>query len=167
MKRATIDEPSVTMRNVSRAAVRYRWLAWLICLPVVWTVYAWIVDRDPPFAVVGAVQATAARAGEATVITASVRRDIARLCGAETRRVFFDSTGLRHDFGEGAYFTAAEVRHQAILMGVDNLRSSVMIPRLAAPGQGMLVMNLAYDCNPVHWMWPIRVTVVVPVEVLP
>lgn len=160
-------EQSTSFERAGVLAIRYRWLAWLLCVPILWSAAEWVMDRDPPFALLGAASSTPAQPGEATIITGTVKRDLTRSCGAQWTHAFFDASWRRHDYGEGAYFTALELRNQAITMGVDRLNSAVIIPRAAEPGRGLMVMSLAYDCNPVHWVWPIRVTVSVAVQVLP
>lgn len=141
-----------------RWAGRHAWLGWLLCVPVAWQLLDWIIDREPPFAALGAAQASPVRAGGTVVFIAAVRRDLDRDCTVQFSRHLIDGLGIRHDFAaDPRVMTADGLREMDSAMG-HQLRLAVNIPAGAAPGPATYTSDLIYRCNPVHVLWPIAVS---------
>lgn len=155
------------MRHVVHWAGRHVWLAWLLCLPVLWQLADWALDRQPPFALLGSPAVSRARPGETAVFVVRVRRDLDRDCSVRWQRHVIDSQAVRHDFAGHFEMSPDELRQMAEAMGPDWLRVAIEVPAGAAPGRAQVVTNLLYVCNPLHERWPIAVTTVLPLEVLP
>lgn len=145
------------MRVIAWAG-RNAWVGWLFCLPLVWTLISWALDRNPPFAIVGPIQVVNAKPGETAFFTAEVRRDLDRECSVDFSRYLIDGVGVRHDFGaDPRVMTADGIRAMDVLMG-GRLRLAIEIPRGANPGPAVYTSELRYRCNPLHQWWPIEVT---------
>lgn len=148
-------------------ARRHVWVAWLLCLPVLWQAVDWVLDRHPPFSFIGAPSVVSARAGQSAVYVVRVRRDLDRDCSVRWQRYIIDSQAVRHDFAGRFELAPEALRQMAAAMGPEWLRVAVEVPVGAASGRAQVVTTLLYVCNPIHEHWPIAVTTVLPLEVLP
>ena len=139
-------------------AEKNSWLAWLLCVPILWQAGVWLTDRSPPFAVIGPVVMKNAKPGEMAFFTAPVRRDLDRNCSVQFSRHLIDGRGIRFDLTkEPGMMTAAGLRAMDAAMG-GYLRLAVDVPEAAAPGPAIFATDLSYACNPIHRAWPIEVS---------
>lgn len=146
------------MRKLISWAGHNAWAGWLLSLPFLLMAGVWLTDRAPPFAVIGPVVVSNARAGEIVYFTAPVRRDLDRECSVVFSRHIIDVRGIRFDISTApGVMTAAGLRAMDAAMGA-YLRLAVEVPEQAAPGQAAFVTELSYACNPVHRAWPIEVS---------
>lgn len=142
---------------------RYRYLCWLavLALPAYW-----LMDRAPPFKVIENGPIAATRAGDVLNITRKVKRDVSRSCDVHFTRYLIDSSGIRHDYG-GTLYMSAESRAALDKMMGPYVKTSLTVPQAAAPGMAMLTTDMEYECNPIHALWPIKVSARSTFEVLP
>ena len=139
-------------------AESHAWVAWLLCVPIVWQGGLWLTDRSPPFAITGAVVTVNARPGDMAFFTALVRRDLDRDCSVLFTRHLIDGKGMRFDLSkEPGVLTAEGLQAMDAAMG-GYLRLAVAVPESAAPGPAIFATNFSYMCNPIHRAWPIEVS---------
>jgi hypothetical protein len=152
------------MKRFNAVLAHWLWLPALVVALCVAQFTIWCFDRKPPFAVLSA-DPTIGVAGESVLLDMRVRRDIDRHCSVRYTRSLFDASGVRHDLEGEEWVTAAALeRMQKRMPG--RLRVSIPIPRHIAVGEAALVTSLRYECNPVHAIWPIEVTSVIPFEIV-
>ena len=138
-------------------------LAWILLL--VWPVI-WVADRDSPFSIVKYVEPDPAKAGDTIVFSMPVKRDVDRGCSTHFSRYMIDSANVRHDYGGTQFMSSDSIKAMDKAMG-PWVRLAVQVPAGAKPGRAVLVTELEYQCNPMHALWPINVTLYSPLEVLP
>lgn len=125
----------------------------------------WALDREPPFKVLD-YKISQAKAGESTVIRATVHRDLDRRCSVMISRMFIDSTGTRFDLTEGAQFMNARALEEYSRRSPNMLNVSVAVPKSAALGTANVMTVLDYECNPVQQVYPIPMVVNFDLEVI-
>ena len=134
-------------------------VAQVIILAALLLVAYYATDRNPPFAVLSVVPASA-RPGEYITIQATVRRDIDRKCSAEMSRYLYDASGARFDIGQSLVSSGMIEHLERTSPSV--LRVSVRVPESMSVGPANLQTVLAYKCNKTHNIWPIEVTTDLP-----
>jgi len=149
---------------LDRMAERFLWVAQVTIIGSIAIVGYYMLDREPPFAVLS-VQPAQARPGEYITITAEVRRDAHRNCSAEFSRYVFDATRTRFDLG--SQVASAEMVRAMEERSPRELRISFLVPPTAAFGSAWVETVLQYHCNKVHRVWPIEVTTRMPFQVVP
>jgi hypothetical protein len=152
------------MRVANEIVMQTVRVAQLIIIAALALVVYYAMDREPPFAVVSVIPASA-RAGEYITLEAVVRRDIDRKCSAEFSRYLFDAAGSRYDLGHS--ISSAEMIEQIQETYPNILRISLMLPPTMEVGLANMQTVLEYQCNKVHRIWPIIVTTDIPFTVLP
>lgn len=136
---------------------------WSLCLIMV---VPWVFDRTPPFEVVGAKEPPATKAGNVVMIIKEVRRDtVGRNCSVEFARYLVDAKGAMHSYDAG-YLSAENRRRMSAQVG-PYVKTALEVPATAAAGRVTLYTDLTYVCNPIHSLWPIRVSDHISFEVLP
>lgn len=126
----------------------------------------WLFDRAPPFKVLHAPEPDPVRAGGVVAIVKEVHRDVAdRFCDVRFMRYLVDSKGAIFAYDTG-YLSAT---NRALMNKVTGpfVKTMLEIPATASPGRAALYTDLFYSCNPLHHVWPIRVSDHVSFEVLP
>lgn len=150
------------LRWLDRMEARIRWMAQVTIIGSIAIIAYYMLDREPPFAVLSVEPATA-RPGEYITITATVRRDVSRNCSAEFSRYVFDASRTRFDLG--TQVASAELVRSINERSPNELRISFLVPPAAAVGSAWVETVLQYHCNKVHRVWPIEVTTRMPFEV--
>jgi hypothetical protein len=125
----------------------------------------WSFDREPPFEILSTHTAKA-KAGDAVVLRAAVRRDLSRRCSAHFGRAVIDSSGARYDF-EGSQFAAASTIEMIDRYTPGEMLVALDVPSAAQPGPASLVTTLRYACNPTHMLVPIDLVTVIPFLIEP
>lgn len=120
----------------------------------------WAADRAPPF-VLASVMVSTAAPGRTVQLEALVRREISRRCSVHYTRQIFDGAGVRHDL-EGEQYNSAEAIEHMERRNPGRLLLAIAISADARPGSAALVEARRYQCNPLHALWPIEVTTVMP-----
>lgn len=125
---------------------------------------AWMLDSEPPIKMLDYTVAPVYPGGT-TVAVADVERNLSRKCDAVYSRRFVDSRGaifpLESDTSMGASAIKSMDTRQP-----GKLIFAAEIPASAAPGKGMLITPLRYNCNPWHSMRPITMSLEMQAEVL-
>lgn len=129
-------------------------------------VIRWALDYMPPFSLLD-YSATPAKPGQMTTIRANVRRDLKRRCGVHYSRSFSDAIDARTELTAGEQYMNADALDALNRMMPDKLALSVLIPSSAAPGIGVVMVVLDYQCNPLQTLYPISMVLLMNVEVLP
>lgn len=128
---------------------------------VVMAVYAF--DREPPFTLLS-VEPAIALPGHFVKITAKVHRDTSRNCTASFSRYIHDGAQTRFfsdaSFASDAMIDTMEKKYPGKLM------IAIRIPDEAVPGPAQIETILRYQCNKVHALWPIEVTLQMPFTIL-
>lgn len=158
------QRPIEVARALNGVVMATEWVARVILLLAALLILYYAADRDPPFAVL-AVEHAEGRAGEYVTINSKVLRDVSRGCNTEFSRFLFDSRGARFDMGTSRM--SAEAIAAMDRQSPSWLSLSVHIPPAVAPGPAKLQTVIHYQCNRVHALWPIELTVEMPFLVLP
>jgi hypothetical protein len=121
----------------------------------------WAADRAPPLLVVSTHAPPVAR-GSTALIEASVKREL-RGCSVSYSRSLTDAAGYRFELGSGAMnaqsIAALERDHPGkLLLGA-------RVPERAAAGPAHFAVSLEYVCNPLQYLWPIPVRLLVPLDI--
>ena len=69
-------------------------------------------------------------------------------------RYMFDSEGTRFDLTSTKFMSAEGIAYMDKLTP-NMLKVSIDIPPKAAPGNAIIVTQLAYMCNPYQYIWPV------------
>ena len=114
----------------------------------------WKLDTRIPFEMTGPVVYDVPKPGETVKITIPVKRDIERDCSVLWSRYMFDSEGTRFDLTSTKFMSAEGIAYMDKLTP-NILKVSIDIPPKAAPGNAIIVTQLAYMCNPFQYIWPV------------
>lgn len=152
------------VRVIDAIAANYLWVARAVIVLSLAILGYYAADRKPPFEVLE-VYPAAARAGEMVTVRARVRRDVHRECSAQYSRSFIGTNGIGADIASGS--ASAEMLAVVNSMSPDAWAYEFKLPEKAMPGRGGLVNVFNYSCNKVHRVFPIEVTFLAPVTVLP
>jgi hypothetical protein len=128
----------------------------------------WALDRDPPFRELRYYQPAPVHAGEDVSIELDVDRDVERSCSVSVSRFFMDSAGYRTDYSPPQFLNAEGIKkREAVDQG--KLKLKFRIPDSMPEGRATLNTESLYSCagNPLHAIWPIRVSSSWAFDVLP
>ncbi len=125
----------------------------------------WILDRVAPFEVVETPEPPAVKPGGTVYIVKKVRRDLGHSCSVQFQRYLVDADGAIYSYDAG-YLSAT---NRAAMNGKAGpwVKTALEVPAKMAAGRATLFTDLSYVCNPIHALWPIRVSDHVSFEVLP
>lgn len=138
----------------------------LFCLVFAATLVYWGASRTAPFTLISYV-AIPAKAGQTTIITGYVKRDVDRSCRVMFSRSMIDSAGVRYELSEGAQTMNASALRDMSLISPDRLKFTVNIPKNASVGKAHVFTSLDYECNPIHQFYPISISLDFSLMVLP
>jgi hypothetical protein len=149
--------------NVGRAwywmekHIRLGWM--LAVLGGIGIVTYWAMDREPPFRELRYYQPAPVSAGEDVAIELDVDRDLDRSCSVSVSRFFTDSAGYRTDYSPPQFLNAEGIKRRE-LADAGKLRLKFRIPDNMPEGPASLNTESLYSCagNPLHAIWPIRVS---------
>ena len=121
---------------------------------VVGPISFWAFDRFPPIEIHSAsISPDVINAGDRAVITWAAT--MKRPCDGTIHRRFIDSSGTIFDMAP----VSAVYRH-SIEEGMRRTFSrEIILPIGMAPGGAVMSGIREYRCNPVHWLWPIRIEI--------
>jgi hypothetical protein len=157
----------IAIRRMVIWAGAHAWLGWLLCLPILFKFAQWGTDNVAPFELLATTTVVPGPPGGEVLFESAVRRDLHRECSVRYSRHIVDSRGFRHDFEmEPRYLSADGLRRMDKDMG-QRLKIVVNIPKAAAVGPAIYAAELNYVCNPLHTLFPLRVTMAMPFDVLP
>jgi hypothetical protein len=109
------------------------------------------VDRDLPTRSLSvSVEASEVVAGGQLVVRYAIERT--RDCEMATERTLWDGAGEQYRLENSSRLSAGP-------LGEQSYRRVVTVPASAAPGMGRYRVVVAYRCNPMHRLWPIRAVV--------
>lgn len=151
-------------RAADRLASRLVWLPLVVLALAIAQIYAWATDRKPPFKVVS-VDPAIGSPGKPVLLVVHVWRDARRRCRANFTRHLYDHDGYRHDL-EGLQRASPEMIADLERRTPGLMLLAVNVPDSIEPGRVELVTDLAYECNPLHAIWPIEVESRVAFEVV-
>lgn len=124
----------------------------------------WLSDDAPPF-VNGSYTATPAKAGRGMIISRELHRDVKRRCSIIYSRVLFDGAARMHDIVSGQR-VSPQMRDLFERKTPGRQDEVVQIPEDAAPGDGWLITDMEYRCNPLQAIRPISVRLELPIRIL-
>jgi hypothetical protein len=110
----------------------------------------WVVDRQPPTAVLRVEPTQSTSPGGVIEIRYFVRR--IRSCAITIDRVLYDSKGVRFPLEDRSFVAAPGP------LGDDSYIVAVQLPETFSPGRGRYRATSVYRCNPLHGWFPIVVT---------
>lgn len=134
------------MTVVTKTLERLNILFLLIIAVCVMQVAVWVFDTAPPFKLLS-YTATEARAGQSTLVEATVWRALDRNCSVVFSRHMFDARGVRFDLS-GSQIMSADALRALDRISPGKLRLNAVVPSVAAPGPALMVTVLEYRCNP-------------------
>lgn len=141
-----------------------RWLFFLWLLPAL-LLAPWLSDRTPPYKEISTPVPAPAKAGGVVYIIKFVERDLGRNCSVSFNRHLLDSKGNLYNYDAG--YLSAETRAKIERDVGPFVKTKLDVPITTPPGSTTIYTDLAYSCNPLHELWPIRVASSVSFEVLP
>ena len=144
-------------RNLNRVRCVLFWLS--LCL-----VLYWAVDDAPPYEVMQ-YTATNGKPGERVTVDGAVKRDLSRPCTVSVRRYIVDSTGAEYESQRQTLDLEAARERERTMPG--RVKFAATLPMMIHPGTARHVVALAYTCNPLHYIFPIKMQVQYQFEVLP
>ncbi|WP_157266332.1 hypothetical protein [Azohydromonas aeria] len=153
------------MTQATDILYRGRWWATAVLLLCLVRVVFWALDREPPFELRGASVEQPVEPGGPVRITLDVRRDLSRNCSLLIVRYLID--GARFRFYLPTIELDASALEQLERQTPGENRILLQMPPEATAGKGAFGNVLSYACNPVHFVWPLRVAYEVPFEIAP
>lgn len=145
---------------------RYAWTGWFLLAFLAIAPVQWALERDAPFTVVRYIEPAPVVAGAHVTFEMPVTRQLERDCTARWSRHIIDAAGIRHEY-EGVHLATAKTLRDIERLQGPWIRTTLAIPPGIAPGRAVLASEVEYECNPIHALWPIRMSLFFPFEVLP
>jgi hypothetical protein len=147
-----MDQEPTVLRRLWRGLVQ---LAFYVAVGIVTVALAlWTVDRDPTMEAISVQAPKAVRPGGQLEVAYRVNRF--RICDRQVFREIIDGAGNRHILG-------IQPNPVPSPRGFDAYTSLVAVPLTVQPGEGEYRVAIEDYCNPLHYLWPLRTFIEVPI----
>ena len=136
----------------------------MLCGYILLQLGLWYFDDAAPISVINTKEVVKAVRGKPVRVIIPIIRTEGKKCSLLLSRYFEDSQGTYHDI-MATRFASANARNVRSKTNPNELDFSVTIPEEAAVGQGFLMTQHSYMCNPVQYIWPIDFLIATPLDI--
>ena len=151
------------MKTISSIKEKMVWIPYLVIALFCIQVVVWASDRKSPFEVITSSHKLV-KPGKVLELSMVVRRDVSRGCSLNLVR-WLESHGRRTE-AFAVPFDAQDLTNLQKELP-NRLELFIFVPDWFPVGLAVYRASLAYQCNPLHHIWPIMYQQIVPFEVSP